>query len=185
VPLDFDSDFEDYKRRVIVAVDKAFPSNDPSLTTDVDVVGISMGGVAARYASISPVHGRRLRIHRLFTISSPHQGVAPMVGVPIRLLPALECLRPGSQFLAKLNSSSDPNSVYPIYAYVCLQDELVGEQYAAPPGQVAWWVSAPWFYISHQGRHPSPIAGRRAAEQRSRSVAAKSLVLLACIVQVG
>jgi pimeloyl-ACP methyl ester carboxylesterase len=149
VTLDFDEDFNDFKRRVIVAVDKRFPTGDPNLTSDVDVIGVSMGGVAARYAAISPVNGRKLRIHRLFTISSPHLGCAPMDGVPIHLFTALEQMRPGSPFLQELDSSSDPNSLYPVYAYTCLKDELVGERYTAPRGQRPWWVAAPAIGISH------------------------------------
>ena len=70
-------DFDDCRREVIAAVDKAFPNKDPEFTTPVDVIGVSMGGVAARYAAAPDPSGkshRRLKIARLFTISSPHQG---------------------------------------------------------------------------------------------------------------
>ncbi len=63
---------------VIDAVDQKFPSSDPEVTTEVDVIGYSMGGLAARYAAMPAtavnLSKRRLQIGRLFTISSPHRG---------------------------------------------------------------------------------------------------------------
>src|SRR5436309_2733841 len=48
--------FDECRRRVIDAVDKACPSNDPGYTTEVDVVGASLGGPLARYAAPPPLH---------------------------------------------------------------------------------------------------------------------------------
>jgi pimeloyl-ACP methyl ester carboxylesterase len=39
---------EDFRQRIITAVDQAFPTTDPVNTTEVDVIGYSMGGLAAR-----------------------------------------------------------------------------------------------------------------------------------------
>jgi pimeloyl-ACP methyl ester carboxylesterase len=149
VPLDFSLDLDDYRKRVITAVQKTFPSTDPNFTTDVDVIGISMGGVAARYAAVHPLDGRRLQIHRLFTIASPNDGLVSTEGVPIKLIPVLDNLDRNSAFLYSLNHTSDPNAMYPVYPYACLGDWLVGAAFAAPPGQKVWWVSAPIWIDSH------------------------------------
>src|SRR5688572_6000949 len=73
--------FDGCRDRAIEAVDRAFPSDDPVWTTEVDVVTISMGGLVARYsaaptpATSDAKHaGRRLKIARLFTIVCPHRG---------------------------------------------------------------------------------------------------------------
>jgi hypothetical protein len=142
--------FDDCRQRIIQAVDKNFPTVDPITTTEVDVIGFSLGDVAARYAALEekadhkPI--RRLRIARLFTISSPHRG-ALAATFPLQLLPIQKALVPNSDFLKKLNSSADPP--YPIYPYVRLGDEIIGYENAAPPGQTAWWVSTPWFSQPH------------------------------------
>ena len=72
----FDSDFDACRRRLVEQVDKAFPTDDPYRTTEVDVIAVSMGGIVARYAALPAApgeHRRQLRIARLFTISSPHR----------------------------------------------------------------------------------------------------------------
>src|SRR5438309_438158 len=69
--------FDECRQKVIDAVDRACPTGDPSFTTEVDVVGASLGGLVGRYAaapSRDPAHPRRLTVARLFTISSPHAG---------------------------------------------------------------------------------------------------------------
>ncbi len=66
--------FEECRRRIVDAVDKSFPTDDRRETIEVDVVGISMGGLAARFAAAEPDTGSstpRQRIRRLLTISSP------------------------------------------------------------------------------------------------------------------
>ena len=51
VTVGFYGSFEDCRQAVISAVDKEFPSSDPQWTTQVDVVGVSLGGLVARYAA--------------------------------------------------------------------------------------------------------------------------------------
>ena len=69
VQLGWSVDVEVFRQRIINAVDEAFPSNDPVWTTEVDVIGFSMGGLAPRYAAMAPTSTsksqRRLKIHRL------------------------------------------------------------------------------------------------------------------------
>ena len=42
--------FDDAAEMVVDAVEKHFPSDDPDETVEVDVIGISMGGLTARHA---------------------------------------------------------------------------------------------------------------------------------------
>src|SRR5687767_9138815 len=77
VVVGFSRTFEEARDKIIRAVDERFPSDDPNLTVEVDVIGASLGGLVARYAaapSRDPTSTRRLNIARLFTISSPHGG---------------------------------------------------------------------------------------------------------------
>lgn len=106
----------------------------------LDVVGISMGGLVARFAALAPearsIAGRslqpsdsRLHIARLFTFATPHQGssradrVAPDT--------AARDMKPGSPFLAALNAHP---RAYPLVCYSQRGDCVVQPQAAAPPG---------------------------------------------------
>lgn len=192
--------FDSAAARLIAAVEKAFPCSDPNWTSEVDVIGMSMGGLVARYAAM-PVNGtnsadadrssaragaefansgssayagstasvtttasralppkserephaaataaKRLRMARLFTISTPHRGanLAPLVFFD----PLAIDMRQGSPFLAKLDAAL-PDAGYELFAYVRLGDELVGEENAAPPGMHAWWVQNQPLQFSH------------------------------------
>lgn len=174
--------FDGCRKRVIEAVDKAFPNDDPAWTTEVDVVAVSMGGLVARYAAAEPTApakraasaqeapsassqpttdrtpARRLRIARLFTISSPHRGAA------LAFLPTFNQLqidmRAGSKFLRRLDAcdalaleassaQTRPAGGYELIPYVRLDDMIVGEKNAAPAGWTPWWVPAEPFQDSH------------------------------------
>jgi hypothetical protein len=150
----FCESLDDCRRRVIRDVDRAFPGDDPVWTREVDVIAISMGGVVARHAAAAPPPGappgRRLRVARLFTISSPHRGAA------LATLPAMPFvggvqtdLRPGSRFLRALAQREEPGGAYPVYPYVRLGDVLVGAPNAAPYGQDPWWVPTPPLQPAH------------------------------------
>ena len=52
VSFPFHRDFDQCRRDVIAAVDRAFPTNDPDATVEVDVIGASMGGLVGRYAAV-------------------------------------------------------------------------------------------------------------------------------------
>ena len=130
--------FDECRRRIVAAVEAAHPSAAPDRTVEVDVVGISMGGVAARYAALTSPGGRHLRVHALYTISSPHRGALLASSLPFTVGPLQRDMRVGSDFVRRLDTEvSDP---YPVYAYVCLKDGTVGSANAAPYGQVPWWV---------------------------------------------
>ena len=158
--LAFCFDFDQCRRRIVKDVDAAFPTDDPQQTTEVDVIAVSMGGVAARYAAAAlppdPGHRtppRRLRIARLFTISSPLRGAALADEVPStieRLDPVAVDMRTGSDFSHRLEKllESTPQA-YPIYSYVRLRDLSVGAVNAAVEGQTPWWLPLPPFALSH------------------------------------
>lgn len=149
--------FDDCRDRVIEAVDRAVPTQDPNRTAEVDVVGISMGGLVARYAAAPSETGlfnrRRLRVARLFTISSPHRGARAAV------LPTFNQLqldmRVGSPFFQHLEAKEslmcdaardagkkvEGDLPYPVYPYVRLHDTMVGVENAAPNGRTPIWVA--------------------------------------------
>lgn len=141
VPMGEGLSFDYCRDKVIDAVERRFPSDDPSRTVEVDVIGLSMGGVVARYAALPPddKHKRQLRINRLFTVSSPLCGSELAQRVPA-VHPLIYPLRPGSRMLAQINSTKP---AYAIFPYVLLNDHVIGLPNAAPPGQVAWWLSSP------------------------------------------
>ena len=130
--------FAQCRRKIIDVVGRAFPSDDPSQTREVDVVGFSMGGLAARLAA-EPSHDgtRRLRIHRLFTIDSPNRGAVRAAQLPL-LHPLQKDMRPGSAMLVRLNAMPPP---YQVFAYVRLGDKPIGEPNARVRGNPMWWVS--------------------------------------------
>jgi pimeloyl-ACP methyl ester carboxylesterase len=159
VALGWSWDTEEYRQRIIDAVDKAFPSTDPVFTTEVDVIGYSMGGLASRYAAMKPPSGpplRRLRIARLFTISSPHLGALSAMQLPHNGNKLQDQMWAGSQFLNSINNHADADNLYPVYSYVCLGDKVVGAMNAAPPGQTPWWVSPPIWLSSHDWAFMDP-----------------------------
>lgn len=141
--------FAECRRTVIEAVDESFPCADPTWTTEVDVIGASLGGLVARYAAAppdDPSRPRRLKIARLFTISSPHAGATLADAVALTAFHRDMC--PGSEFLKGL-AARDAEATYELYPYVLLGDEIVGQQHAAPPGRNPYWLTAPGFPLPH------------------------------------
>ena len=146
----FCSTFDQCRMKLIEAVDAAYPNDDPEWTTEVDVIGISMGGLAARHAAAPPDDGaaspRRLRIRRLFTLSSPHLG-ARLACLPC-FLELHRDMRVGSELFGRLNDETHAAD-YEIYSYVRLGDLIVGAENAAPPGRAPFWVSDRLFQPAH------------------------------------
>ena len=171
--------FESCRTSVIDSVDEAFPSSDPIWTAEVDVVAISMGGLVARAAAAPPGENaatqRRLRIRRLFTISTPHRG-ASLAAMPC-ILPLHRDMGPGSRWLAQLEEDFG-SAEYTVLPYVRLRDWTVGAENAAPPGMVPWWLSGSIVAPSHpasatDSRIHADIARRlRGEEAFARSPAA-------------
>ena len=159
--------FDECRRRVTRAVDAAFPTHDPEQTAEVDVIGISMGGLVARVAAEdAPPGERRLRVARLFTIASPLRGARLAARHPIALTSMHRDMRAGSPLLARLNARAPE---YPVVSYTRLNDSIVGEAYAAPAGQGVWWLDngplehAHWAAI-HDPRILADIARRLRGE---------------------
>jgi len=143
--------FDECRQKAIEAVDRAYPNGDPQWTTEVDVIGASLGGLVGRYAaapSRDPQHPRRLRIARLFTIASPHSGAVLTKTATLTRLQA--DMRPRSEFL-KYVGGCDAQAGYELFAYARLGDGLVGERYAAPAGQNPLWVGKAPLEGGHMG----------------------------------
>ena len=161
VTIGLDNSFADCRTDIVAAVDQAFPTADPDATTEVDVVGISMGGVAARYAALPPgprvPSRRRLRIARLFTISSPLQGALLAEATPVDLHPLQPAMRPDSWLYRLLDDGPGSDAdLYAVYSYVRLRDRTVGARYASVPGVVPWWVSTPPLQAPHDASFTDP-----------------------------
>ena len=140
VTFAFSGSFAECRRRVVDAVERHFPSDDPYFTREVDVVAVSMGGVVARYAAAPEpaARGKRLKIARLFTIGSPHTG-AEMAALPPVLGQLQLDLRERSPFLRALARREVPVD-YELYPYVRLGDCIVGDANAAPAGVTPLWL---------------------------------------------
>ncbi len=131
--------FEECRARILDEVNRACGNTDPNWTAEVDVVGVSLGGMAARYAaapSRDPHSPQRLRIARLFTLSSP------LAGAKVAMLGFTDFQRdiqPNSD-VQKYLASAEPDPKYEIYSYVHLDDEMVGQENAAIPGRNPYWL---------------------------------------------
>jgi pimeloyl-ACP methyl ester carboxylesterase len=138
------------RRRAVAAVEKQFPSDDPNWTTEVDVIGISMGGVVGRNAAAPLAEGqtgKRLKVARLFTISSPHRG-ALMAALPPLIGPLQLELRQDSRFLRSLSEREDRRA-YELVSYARLGDWVVGDANTAPEGVQPHWVPTPPLQDAH------------------------------------
>jgi pimeloyl-ACP methyl ester carboxylesterase len=145
---------KDLRRKLIEAVERRFPSEGDT-TTEVDVVAHSMGGLISRYAaapSDDPAQPKRLKIARLFTISTPHTGSNLARHGVTRFQ---KDLAPGSSFLKSIDAHY-PDADYKLIPYVLLGDKFVGTANAAPPGQSPYWLPSRALV-----RHPSAMSDRR------------------------
>ena len=149
VSFPFHRDFDQCRRDVIAAVDRAFPTKDPEATVEVDVIGASMGGLVGRYAAVRKPGERRLKVLRLITVSSPHRGAS------WARLPALSKLhadmRAASAFLQRLEQAEAATAEddYELVPYVRLGDRIVGTHNAARAGTTAWWLPNPPLNFAH------------------------------------
>ena len=152
------ADFESCRARVLRELEAHHPellgAADASQTLPIDVVGISMGGLVARYMAAGDHEtGKRLNIQRLFTVSTPHQGAT------WAMLPSANAkqtrMRPGSAWLERLNRDAEQLG-YELFCYVRLRDSIVGPSRAALPEQTAWWVHSPFWQSPHLGAPGDP-----------------------------
>jgi hypothetical protein len=132
-------DFAECRARVLEEVNIACGNHDPEWTAEVDVIGISLGGLAARVAaapSRDPASPQRLRIAHLYTLSSPLAG-ARVANLGITRFQ--QEIQPDSDLQKYLNAvDADPK--YEIVSYVHLGDEMVGQENAAIPGRTPYWL---------------------------------------------
>lgn len=129
-----------------------------------DVVANSMGGLVARYSALSadeiagcglppPAQPGMLRIHRLYTICTPHLG-ALMAEGPLGS-PMTQDMRPGSEFLSCLDSAL-PGAQYSLTCFARVGDSIVGADRSAPPGMEPILFDTPPFELSHVDAHRDP-----------------------------
>lgn len=136
--------------KTVDAVGEAFPHHDAGFTTEVDVIAFSMGGLVARHAAAPRSDGsRRLKIARLFTISTPHQG-AKLAELPA-INQQMRGMRSGSDFLTALGKreAQTNDDDYPVFAYTRYWDETVSSSNAVPAGSLPLWVPNPVLFGPH------------------------------------
>ena len=149
-------DIEEAASDLVALVESAWPGEPGTgMTTEVDVIGISMGGLVSRTAArpagergVDPdgPGGRRLAIRNLYTFATPHDGAR--LAEAIRVDTASSQMRPGSDFLDGLNGVY-ADAGYTLTPYAALHDRSVGAMRAAPPGESPIWVSGR-VLLSHQ-----------------------------------
>jgi len=113
---------------------------------EVDVVAVSMGGLLSRFMASPMWQGRRLRINRLMTLSTPHRG-ARLAGI-VALDAAARAMKPGSEFLARLDEHL-PDRGYDLACFCRLRDWWVGARNAAPRGMQPMWLPTPPHSLGH------------------------------------
>jgi pimeloyl-ACP methyl ester carboxylesterase len=161
----FIGDIDRCARAAVEKVQAQWPSGNADETVEVDAVGISMGGLVARWAALTPAQRSellarrgepagepfpRLRIARLFTFATPHQGsdVARW-----GFSPAARDMEPGSDFLAGLDEGPRP---YATVAYAHTRDRMVQVDRAAPLGETPI-SSQGTRLMSHLTTHTDPV----------------------------
>lgn len=133
-------DTADATRRAVEAVRAAWPGGGEDETVEVDVVGISMGGLIGRNAAIAEPGRARLKVRRLFTLASPHRGA--LLAETIAPDAAAGDMTPGSAFLARLDRAL-AGADYELVCYALLRDAWVGATRTAPPGRRPIWCAGP------------------------------------------
>lgn len=151
------SSFDQCAERVIAAVEAQWPSVNENETAEVDVIASSMGGLVARCAAISPEadsprNRKRLKIARLFTISTPHRGAKLAIrNFPDQRIADMHCKSPFIEDVA-----SQEGLEYELIPYVRLDDFVVGDENAAPPDRHPWWVPNDLFKSAHMESNDDP-----------------------------
>jgi pimeloyl-ACP methyl ester carboxylesterase len=145
------SDIDAIANFVIEEVEARWPSPSTDSTVEVDVVGVSMGGIVARWASLPlqqrvrsgaaasppPRDSKRLNIVNLFTYASPHRGAE--LAQTLAFDAAAMDLKPGSGLLATLDNAWI-NRTYELTCYAHTNDAIVGATRTSPPGTNPIWT---------------------------------------------
>ncbi|MEL6330854.1 MAG: hypothetical protein AAFR38_14480 [Planctomycetota bacterium] len=108
-------------------------------TVEVDVIGMSTGGVVARLAHLPDPHGvrDRLMIRRLITIAAPHRGAEFAEFASNDQM--VDDIRPRSLALTKLQEKL-PKAEYELIPYGVAGDKIVGLRNSAPWGELPIWT---------------------------------------------
>jgi pimeloyl-ACP methyl ester carboxylesterase len=96
---------------------------------ELDIVGISMGGLIARALAAGLDGQPPLHIRRLFTLATPHRGA--VLADWVRLDPACHDLRQSSPFLQSLDRAAQPIDIRP---FALKRDGWVGTARTGPIG---------------------------------------------------
>ncbi|MEM8834681.1 MAG: hypothetical protein AAGD00_02565 [Planctomycetota bacterium] len=145
--------FESAARHSVSRVVNAWGEHDGE-TVEVDVIAVSMGGLLSRFASLPSTSAAlgipRLRVHRLFTLATPHRGA--QLARWIALDSAARDMKPGSDRLAQLDAALERGEGVPrdrLTPYGRTRDVWVGAKQTAPPGVEPMWVRTPWWSLGH------------------------------------
>lgn len=145
---------DEVAQAAVEEVERRWPCEDADKTIEVDVVGVSMGGIIARWAALPPSErvragtaekpeatlntaGKRLNVVRLFTYASPHRGAT--LAKHLAIDDAAKDLKPGSDLLATLDAAWERRG-YEITCYAHTRDTIVGATNTAPPGVNPIWT---------------------------------------------
>ncbi len=132
------TDFAAVRRRVMDEIARVH-----GLDTEVDLVGISMGGLVSRLIAREwPGDSRFVRARRIFTIASPHSGAR--LARHVHVDAAARDMIAGSAMLTELNGVTHAG----LRCYAQLNDTIVGATNTAPPGMRPFW-SAGTAIMSH------------------------------------
>jgi pimeloyl-ACP methyl ester carboxylesterase len=102
---------------------------------DIDLVGISMGGILSRALAADAFGFGPVRVQRIFTVASPHRGAK--IAKSVCPDPCAWDMRPGSRFLCGLN---ERGCDIELHCYGALRDWWIGARNTAPPGQLPYWI---------------------------------------------
>jgi hypothetical protein len=140
------------------------------LEREVDLVGISMGGLIARALAGGAFGHAPVRARRILTVATPHRGAK--IARAVVLDRCAWDMRPGAGFIAKLNESRNGDGPE-LVCYGALRDWWIGARNTAPPGMHPHWVDVPagvgrlcsHFAINHDRRVLADIARRLRGEE--------------------
>lgn len=104
---------------------------------EVDIVGISMGGLVARALASDTFGGPPLNATRVFTLATPHGGAR--LADRIAPEPAARGMRAGSDLLGSLDAAWSQRG-YELTPYAVLNDTWVGATRTTPPGLDPIWT---------------------------------------------
>ncbi len=140
---------EEAAKRIAQRVDALWGEAEGGETREIDVVAVSMGGLASRLAATEEFareHGHRLKMRRLFTLATPHRGAC--LAKYVRMDKAARQMKPGSEFLRRLDERL-PERDYELICYGRTRDLWVGLDRTRPEGHGLLWAHTPPLTFAH------------------------------------